>query len=77
MKSYMSDSDRNVHVKALSLGSVHTSFSHIHWLPSSLWLVLPRELVTGDKIKHSVTLKQITDFSELNIVGNIWDHAST
>ncbi len=29
-----------------------------------LWLVLPHKLVTGDKMKHIVSLNKIMDFSE-------------
>lgn len=32
---------------------------------------------TGDQIKCTITLNKITDFSEVNIVGNAWNNEST
>lgn len=55
-------------------------FSLVRWLPSSLtdasssvFLLL---IKPGDHIKQTITLTEMTDFSGLNIVGNIWDLVS-
>ncbi len=45
-------------------------FYHVCWLPSSLSnrvTALPWKLVAGDKMKRSVSLKKMKDFSEFEL----------
>ncbi len=48
--------------KFMYLSSIHITLSHVWGLSSSLWLVLPCKLPTGDKMKSKATLNKMTDF---------------
>lgn len=72
-------SERNVHEEVLKI-CIYVMLSHVHRLSgllSAVSCVYPQLQATGNQIKRADTLRELLDFSGLNVAANIWANGST
>ena len=72
-------SERNVHEEVLKI-CIYVMLSRVHRLSgllSAVSCVYPQLQATGNQIKRADTLRELLDFSGLNVAANIWANGST